>query len=87
MGITNLKLCIDFDKCGICTEFSHCDYHLIQFDMSQVTDPLDLSNCHTCPRSQVLLTKPLADWPNFRVQNYYKNDQTTSLFLFFTQDC
>ena len=32
-------------------------YHLIQFDRSQVTGPPNLMKCHTCPRSQVLLTK------------------------------
>ena len=53
--------------------------------MSQVTGPLDLSQCHTCPMSQLLLTKSLADWPNIRVQNYYKKKmaklQAFSFFL------
>ena len=33
-------------------------YQLIQFNRSQVTGPLDLTKCHTCPRSQRPLTKP-----------------------------
>ena len=36
----------------------HILYHLIQFDRSQVTGPPGVSKCHTCPRSQVPLTKP-----------------------------
>ena len=63
-------------------------YHLIQFYMSHVTGPLDLSKCHTCPKSHDLLMEPLADWPNFQVQNYYKKWPNCRPFsFFFTQDC
>jgi hypothetical protein len=33
-------------------------YHFVQFDRSQVTGPPVLTKCHTCPGSQVPLTKP-----------------------------
>ena len=61
-------------------------YHLIQFDMSQVKGPLDLSKCHTCPRSQVLLTKLLADWLS-GTKLLQKMAKLQAFFFFFTQDC